>query len=71
MSLRDSTLGKGGTLKVSNIPREAYPVEVEEAIADAYHTSIPVRPQRQDYVRHVSLIYLRILHDIGTGYQSL
>lgn len=45
---------KQGTFRVSDIPREAYPAEVEEAIADAYHRSIPMRPQRPDYVRHFS-----------------
>jgi len=64
------SLWKDGTLKVSNIPREAYPVEVENAIAEVYHACIPVRPQRPDYVRHVSASCHRILCNIETGYQS-
>jgi hypothetical protein len=50
-----------GTLKVTNIPREAHPAEVEEAIAAAYHGCIPARPQRQDYVRRFQVLTIEFL----------
>jgi len=59
-----------GTLRVSNIPREAYPVDVEEAIAEAYHAAIPMWIQRPDYVRHISASYYRVLCNIEIGFQS-
>jgi hypothetical protein len=49
---------ESGTRHVTDIPHEAYPVEVEEAIAAAYHGFTPVQSRRQEYVRHFSTLLL-------------